>query len=128
MADGHGTTVTFGTSSFSASLVSVNLDGVSRAVIDETYMSTSTAMAFEPASLYDGGEVTLGIKFAQNSSGEPPVTGATETVTIDWSGSGKTSAFSAFVINYSGGATIGESVRGEVKLKITGAITNTWGS
>lgn len=128
MGDGHGTTVTFGTSSFSASLVSVSMDGVSRAVIDETYMNTTTAMAFEPADLYDGGEITLGIKWAQSTAGTPPITGSSESVSIDWGGSGKTSAFSAFVINYDGGAAIGESMRGNVKCKITGAVTNSWGS
>ena len=53
MADGHGTTVTFGTSGFSANLLAVNSFNVTRAEVPNTHMGTSNAMAYLPAALYD---------------------------------------------------------------------------
>jgi len=121
--DGHATTVVFGTSGFSASLIGVDGPDMSRDSIDDTYMSTTAAMEFLEASLYDGGEVTLTVKHAITAL--PPIGAAQETITIDWAGqgAGNTWAFTGFLTGYSGGAAIGERMEAQVKIKVSGAIT-----
>jgi len=124
--DGHGTTITFGTSGFSAKLISVEGPDIKRESIDETFMDTTVAKEFDPASLYDGGEVTLNIRHAVGAL--PPVTTANETITIDWAGTGNTWAFSGHVSGYAGGAQIGQRMEGKLTVKVSGAITVTAGA
>ena len=119
--DGHGTTVVFGTSGFSADLISVEGPDISRESIDETYMATTVAKAFDPAELYDGGTFTLNI--AHSISALPPVTGANETATVNWAGGTYSWAFTCHVTSYSGGASIGARMEGKLTVKVSGAIT-----
>lgn len=123
MPDGHGTTITFGTSSFSADLISIDGPDISRESIDETYMSTADAKAYDPATLYDGGTVTITIAHATTAL--PPVAGENETITIDWAGAGDSWAFTGHVVGYSGGASIGARMEATMTIKVSGAITVT---
>lgn len=119
--DGHGTTVTFGTSGFSANLLSIDGPSVSREDIDNTHMGTSTGKAFLPSALYDGGEVTL--KVEHDGSDAVPIDQDPETITIDWAGQGNTYAFSGYVKGYTPGAATGERMESSLVVKVTGAIT-----
>jgi hypothetical protein len=121
--DGHGTTITFATSGFSARLIGVDGPDISRESIDETYMDTEEAKEFDPAELYDGGSVEMTVK---HCIGElPPVNGPNELITIDWAGSGNTWAFSGHVTGYSGGAAIGQRMEGKMTVKVSGKVTPT---
>jgi len=119
--DGYGTTITFGTSSFSANLLSIDGPGLERAAINSSHMATASSyMTYIPAALADGG--TIDIEFEFNGADSPPITGATETVTIDWAstlGSGSW-AFSGFMTNYSPSASVGERMTATATIKCTG--------
>lgn len=119
--DGHGTTITFGTSSFSANLISVNGPSVTRDDIDNTHMGTSDAKAYLPSALYDGGEVSLTVE--HDASLAVPIDQDAETITIDWAGQGSTWAFSGYVKGCTPGAAIGERMESEITIKVTGAVT-----
>ena len=121
MSDGHGTTITFGTSGFDANLISVNGPGVTREDIDNTHMGTDTAMAFLPSALYNGGEVSITVE--HDASIDVPISEDAETITIDWAGSGSTWAFSGYCKGYTPGASIGERMEAEMVIKVTGEIT-----
>ncbi len=120
--DGTGTTILFGTSGFSAKLISVDGPSMERAAIDVTEMA-STAMEFLEASLSDVGSVDITFEFI--GSDDPPIDAATETITIDWAGQGvgKTWAFSGFMTSYAPGAAIGERMQASATLKASGALT-----
>lgn len=122
-SDGHGTTIAFGTSTFTANLIDVSGPGISRAPIDTSHMGTATAMTAIPASLYDGGEVTITVEHAGDDA--PPITAAAEVITINWAGSGETWVFNAFVSGYEPGASIGERMQATMNLKVSGVVTET---
>lgn len=85
-----GTTVTFGTSGFTAELLGVSWGGVQRGAIDQSHSGSSNAMSFLPADLYDPGEMTMNIH--HKTTALPPLNGATETVTVMFSDSNTWSA------------------------------------
>lgn len=118
--DGSGTTITFGTSGYSAALISIDGPGVSREAIDSTTMATTGGHDFIPADLYDGGEVEL--VFEWDGSASPPIDDAAETLTIDWGGTGNSMSFSAFCTNFKPGASIGERMTASMTCKVTGVI------
>ena len=121
--DGLGTTITFGTTGFAANLIDIDGPGMERAVIDITHMGTTTAMAFIPAGLYDGGSVNITFEF--NGADDAPIDQVAETITIDWSGatgSGSYS-FSGFMTNYKPSAKMGDRMTAEATLKVTGAVS-----
>jgi hypothetical protein len=120
---GTGTTVTFGTSGFSAAIMDANWSGITRGSVQTSHMGTTNDHTFIPTNLVDNGTVELTIQF--NGSESPPIitNGATETVTIDWAGSGNTWAASCFQTDFSITATNEDLVTGDLTLKVTGAIT-----
>jgi len=120
---GNGTTITFGTSSFSANLLSVGGPGRSRGSIETSHMGTTTSHTFIPDDLVDNGEVSLEFEF--NGYDTPPINGAVETITIAWGGTGDTWAFSGFMTNYEPSAAMGDRMTATATLKVTGDITIT---
>ena len=83
----HGTTIAFGTSSFSANLKSYTLGGQSRAMHDTSHLGTAAPGASEihnktflPSDLSDGGDLTMVIHF--NPENLPPINGPKEVITI----------------------------------------------
>lgn len=84
---GTGTTVTFGTSGFTAELTDIQISNLSREVIETSNLATPQAGAgqigsktFLAGDLTDPGSVTLTGHF--NPDTVPPLEGAAETVTI----------------------------------------------
>ena len=121
---GTGTTITFGTSSFTGNIINqVVGNSQSRNSIDASHMGTTGALAFIPASLYDGGEVSYDIEF--DGTQDPPIDTAdtAETITIDWSGAGVTSAFSGFLTNFEVTSPFEERMTATITVKVTGVIT-----
>ena len=127
-ADGQGSTITFGTSSFAAELIDIDGPEESRGVIESTHMGTTSTKTFIPTELIDNGTVTMTVVFDATNDNSP-ISGATETVTIVYGGVGGPSwAFSAFCINYKPQAAMGERMTATIELKITGAITKGVGA
>ena len=56
---GTGTTITFGTSGFTADLVTITRPEKSREAVDTTHLGTVTAKTSEPGKLYDPGQYTM---------------------------------------------------------------------
>lgn len=120
MADGHGTTITFGTSGFSANLIGIDSLNVERASIEDTHMSTSDAKDFLPAALY---EWKLDITVEHDATESVPISAVKETITVDWAGSGNTWAGSGHCTGYSPGAEVGARMEGSMSIQGSGAIT-----
>lgn len=118
--DGHGTSINFGTSGFSARLISVDGPDMKRESIDETYMDTTVAKDWDPAALFDMGEVSLTVK--HDPALEPPIDGDNETITITFK-SGKGMSFLGHMTGYAGGASIGARMEAKVTIKASGGPT-----
>lgn len=120
MADGHGTTITFGTSGFSANLIAVNSFSATRAEVPNTHMGTADAMDYLPAALYDwDADITV----EHDASIAVPIDRPKETITFDWAGGGNTYAGSGFVTGYNSGAAVGERMESTLTIKGSGAVT-----
>lgn len=86
---GTGTTITFGTSGFTAEIVGISIDGVKRESIDITHLATPVAGAGEvgsrekiPGKHVDPGQLKLTCHYDPNT--EPPIQGAKEEVTVTY--------------------------------------------
>ena len=119
--DGHGTTVTFGTSGFAANIISIDGPAVVRDAIDTTHMGSSTAKSAIPADVYDAGEMTMTVE--HDASLTVPMSGAVETITIAWAGGANTWAFSGFMTGYTPNAESGSRMEAVITIKATGEIT-----
>ena len=131
--DGNSTAIVFGTSAFSANVISLDGPNISRESIETSHLGTVDNMTFLQASLSDAGEISLEIEFDPDLT--PPIGTTTtpvgtETITVTWplpsgQSTAATWAFSGFATSYSGGASNGERMTGTLALKITGDITIT---
>lgn len=110
---GTGTTIGFGTSSFTAEITNVGLDGITRPSIDTSHMS-STERTFIPGDLVDHGSVQVDINFDPDD--QPPIAGAAETVTITFP-SGATLVGSAFCTDWSAAVPLEEKMTASFTLK-----------
>ena len=118
---GTGTTIVFGTSAFTAELLSVTSGGVSRGSYDTTHMGTTGSMTKSPLALVDEG--TVDIEFNYDPDEQPPISGVTETVTITFpipagDSAGATLVGSGFITDFSWSA--------ELEEKMTASATLTW--
>jgi hypothetical protein len=118
--DGTGTTITFGTTSFTANLLSIDGPGAERGTINMSKMSSTTSEDFAPKGLYDGGELEMTIE--HTGAQTPPIDQVAETITITWAG-GQTTVFSGFCTGYKPKAQIGERMEATLKIKVTGTVT-----
>lgn len=120
---GHGTTVAFGTqTTFTPEVLSVSLGGITVDDVRTSHMGTTGFHTYIAATLKEGGEVTMEVHFL--GSQNPTIGGATETITIDWGGSGDTTAFSGYIKSFSGTANLGgELMTGTLVLKVAGTPT-----
>ncbi len=128
MADvGTGATITFGTSGFSASIISMEWGGLTREDVDTTHLGTTTAMTYIPGDLYDPGDLT--ITFQYDPDTQAPITAAAETITITYpipSGlsSGATHAGTGYINSFTPGSlTVDELMEAEAVVKFSGAIS-----
>jgi hypothetical protein len=118
---GTGTTIAFGTSSFSAEITSISSGGISRESYDTSHMGTTGSMTKAPKKLVDQGTVDLEFKFDPDA--QPPISGPTETVTITFpipsgDSAGATLIGSGFITNFEWGA--------ELEEEMTASATLTW--
>jgi len=125
---GTGTTITFGTSGFSADILSISSGGFTREAYETTHMGTTSDMTFEPKKLVDNG--SLDIEFAFDPDAQPPIGGATETVTITFPlpTGGLTAATlvgSGFITDFSFSAEVEERMTASATLKWAAGVTWT---
>lgn len=118
---GDGTTVTFGTTGFSANIVDIDGPGVTRAAVDGRHLGTSGYITFAPSGILDGGEMSMTVH--HDPALTVPDTNAAETITIDWAASGNTWSFSGFMTGYSPGARLEEYMTATMTVKVAGTIT-----
>jgi hypothetical protein len=120
---GTGTTITFGTSGFSADLLSISHGGMAREAIQTSHMGTTSDHTFMPTDLVDNGEVTVEIAFVATLT--PPIltNAAAETITIAYAGSGTTWSFSAFQTGFEITAPLEDKMTATLTLKVTGGVT-----
>lgn len=127
MADvGTGTSISFGTSGFTAEVLGINHNGVERPSIDTSHLTTTTAKTFMPGDLVDQGEFSLDIAFNPNIL--PPIKSAAETIVITFpvpSGlsTGATYTFTGFCTGASQVIPFEERMTGTVTIKVSGDIT-----
>ena len=131
MADvGTGTTITFGTSGFTAEVMSVAGNDMTREDIDVTHMGSTNYREFIPSKLVDGGTLELEISFDPDS--QPPITGAAETITVNFPtpAGGTTPAdleFTGYVNSWSFTAGLEEKMEATITIKVDGSGTEpTW--
>jgi hypothetical protein len=125
---GTGTRITFGTSGFSAKLMSVEGPDMKRPSIQTTDMSTTNNHTFMPGDLVDRGEAQITVQF--DPSLTPPIAGAAETVTITWPvPAGLTNAatwvFSGFMTDFKPSSHIEQLMEATATLKVSGGVTIT---
>lgn len=85
LSTGHGTTITFGTSSFTAAFRSVGGATEDRPEIDTSYLGTTGHRTKIPGDLADAG--SFDIEFLVDAEDDPPwpdITEVAETVTITY--------------------------------------------
>lgn len=128
--EGHGATLTLGTSSWdtAALIVSIEFDDIARQALETTHLATSGGRSFIPEDLPDYGAVS--VEFLHIDAIAPPYA-APETITVTYPlGSGQsgaaTIACSGFLLDYKPGSpAVGEIMKGTAKWKLTGAMTFT---
>jgi len=129
MADvGTGTTITFATSSFSAVVLNVSQDGISRPAKESTSMATTNYREFIPGRLIDGG--TIEIEMLYDPEAQPPIAGAAESIVIEFPTTLTTGAkltFTGFATDWSWGDPVEELMTSTVTIKVDGVTTEpTW--
>ena len=136
MADiGTGATITFGTSSNTFDLTSIEISDVSREAIDTTNLGTTTARTFIPTDLYDPGSIDIEFDYDDDnvSSNAPQFSAAAETITITWPivgtvAAGGKFAASGFMTNFGVSTPLEDKITGSGTFKMSGAITFTDGT
>ena len=119
-----GTTVTFGTSGFSADIKSISLPNCTRENVNTSHMGTTNAHTFVPTDLLDWGEFGFDIIFDPESANVPPLKGDAESITVTFPDSAAhTWVFSAFVTGFSANMDLEGQAEGTVTMKVTGDVT-----
>lgn len=126
---GTGTTVAFGTSSYSTQILSVAMSGVSRPALNTSHLGTTAVQSgdwnnatFLPGEIVDGGEVTLECHY--NPDVVPPFDSAAETITITVNG-GATLVFSGFVTDADVNMGLDEVMTQSLTIKVAGPNSHT---
>ena len=133
---GTGTGITFATSGFDAQLLSVEWSGISREVVDTTFLTVTDPGAgkignrtYKTAIAVDPG--TLECEFHFDPDNSPPIGGNPETITITFplvSGDASAANWSAqgVMTEYNvTGISLDEKMVARATIKLTGAITIT---
>lgn len=132
---GTGTTISFGTSGFSAEVTSIKMSGISRAIIETSHLSTPAATSgtigsktFLAGKLSDPGECAIEGHF--DADLEPPIEGDPETITITFpKAEGESAAskweFSGQMTNYEFNGPLEDKMTFSATIKAVGPITVT---
>ena len=124
---GTGTTLTFGTSGFTANLLSVDGPGMTRESFQTSHMGTTTWHEHIPGNLSDGGEVTVEYQF-EGDDVYPTLIGAVAeviTINVAGDGAGKIYSFSGFATATTPAIPLEDIMTASVTLKAAGAVSIT---
>lgn len=125
---GTGITIAFGTSSFTAEVLSINGNDISRTAVDVTHMGSSR-MEFMPGDLVDEGSIDLEIGLDPDV--QPPISGVAETITITFpipagDSNGATLVFTGFVTDWSFAVPLEDKMTATVTIKSDGLTAPQW--
>ena len=130
--EGTGATITFATSAYTAEWLDIQLPDTARDPLETTHLGTTTAKTFQPAKLYDPGEVSVTVH--HDPSLALLISSVAEVITVTYpletgESTAATAVFTGFVTGQ-GGETfkVGELIATKLKIKVTGAIAFTAGS
>lgn len=123
---GTGTTIVFATSAFTADVLSINGNDISRPSIDVTKMASSAYREFIPGKLVDGGSIEVEALFDPDN--QPPVDQAAETITITFpipAGglTGATFVFVGYVETWSWADPLEDRMTATMTIKVAGTGT-----
>lgn len=130
MADvGTGITIVFGTSGFTAEVMNINGNDMTRPEINASHMGTTGYQEYIPGKLLEGGSVELEINFDPDQI--PPLNAAAETITITFPlpQGGITPAdveFTGFINSWSWSAPLEEKMTADVGIKVDGKTAPVW--
>ncbi len=130
MADvGTGTAIVFGTSGFTAEITDVNGSDMTREDIDISHLGTTGYKEYMPSTLIEGG--TVDFEFAFDPDQQPPISGASETITITFpipagGSTAATLAFSGYLNSWSWGAPLEEKMTASATIKVDGVTDPAW--
>lgn len=124
MADvGTGTTVSFSVSAISLEFLDVQGLSAEIASIDSSHMGTTAWRSKIPSDLKDAGQVVFTVHWTGGESVFAEI-GTVQTVTIDWGGSGNTTALaSSFISNVEPGASLEEKMTADITVTVGGTVT-----
>lgn len=120
---GTGTTLAFGTSTFSVEITNIDWGEQTREAINSSHLGTTNDHTFIPASLVDHGEVSFSYHYDGTDDVGSLIGADAETVTLTDPSTSTSNAFSAFCVGHRRTYPLDDKMMGEVRLKITGAIT-----
>lgn len=122
---GTGSTITFGTSGYSAELLNIAWSDFSRESVGTAHMGSTPSQSFMPGDLYDGGTLTLEFHFKTNEA--VPITGAAETMTVTFpivtAADAATWACSGFVTGFEFTDPLEDKMVATMTVKLTGDVT-----
>jgi len=130
MADvGTGTTIAFATSSFTAEVMNLNGNDMTRPDIDTSHMGTTGYKTYIPGKLLEGGAIEMEINFDPDAT--PPLSGAAETITITFPlPSGQATPadveFSGYINSWSWSDPMEEKMTADVTVKVDGNTAPVW--
>ena len=90
-------------------------------MIDSTHLGTTGARTFVPGGLYDPGTVEVTMKF--DASTLMPITGAAETVTVDFPGLTNNWSASGFLTSFEVTGELEDHLEATASIKLSGVIT-----
>ena len=131
---GTGTSITFGTSAWTAQITSLAQSGRSRPAIKTSHLGTPDTTGtgsdtFQGGVLVDEGSIDIGYNFRPGAAGaRPPIGGSAETITIEFDSTevtGAQAAFSGFFTDDGWDAPHEDNMTGSGTVKISGAVTYT---
>ncbi len=124
---GTATTIAFGTSSFTAELLGLDGNDISREDIEVTHMGSTNYKEFIPSNLVDGGAVDMEILWDPDN--QPPVVGVAETITITFPSAlavGAKLVFTGYVNSWSWGAPLEDKMTANFTMKVDGKTDPVW--
>ncbi|MCP5017109.1 MAG: hypothetical protein GY938_17835 [Ketobacter sp.] len=130
MADvGTGTTIAFATSTFTAEVMNINGSDISREDIETSHMGTTGYKTYIPSKLVDGGTVDLEIAFDPDD--QPPVSGASEVITVTFptpsgGSSGAKVVFTGYVNTWTWTDPLEEKMTASLTVKVDGQTAPAW--
>ena len=130
MADvGTGTTIAFATSSFTAEVININGNDISREDIETTHMGTAGYRTYVPSRLVEGGTVDMEITFDPDV--QPPIAGVAESITVTFplvsplTINGKV-VFTGYVNSWSWADAVEEKLSANITIKVDGLTDPVW--